>query len=97
MCSFAERRSFYQPSFPRKEESTGSVDGQKWIPAFAGMTPLPPLAGDANALRRCVGSTRDSSRAIPTLRVGPLATGSRGGFPIAAILRVLLLDIRVTC
>src|SRR6266550_6336468 len=26
-----------------------------------------------------VGSSRDSPRAIPTLRAGPLATGSRGG------------------
>jgi hypothetical protein len=50
------------PSFPRKRESIGSWESvvlkSTWIPAFAGMTRL---------------------------------------FPIAATLRVLLLDIRVTC
>ena len=60
------------------------------------MTRLPPPAGDASALPGYVGSSRDSPRASPTLRVGPLAAGSRGGFPIAATLRILLLDIRVT-
>src|SRR6266853_5844002 len=65
------------------------------IPACARMTRLPRPAGNTNALHGHVGSSHDSPRAIPTLRAGPLAAGSRGGFPIAATLRVLLVDIRV--
>src|ERR1700730_2922920 len=76
-----------------------------WIPAEAcprmlesraGMTQLPPRAGNTNALRGRVGSSHDSPRAIPTLRAGLPAAGSRGGFPIAATLRVSLLDVCVT-
>jgi len=69
-----------------------------WIPACAGMTRLAPAR--SLRMRDCNVSTALATRlrAIPTLRVGATgdAAGSRGGSPIAARLRLLLSDIRVT-
>src|SRR5215831_11712011 len=75
-------RSALSTALPDRNEISRSAEGPPistaTFPNSRGLTRLPPCLLRANTARRRVGSGRDSRRAIPTLRAGPLAAGSHG-------------------
>jgi hypothetical protein len=78
-----------------------------WIPAFAGMTRLFPIAATLRVLLLDIRAVALAPKFVIPAKAGihwlltdakwiPAFAGMTRLFPIAATLRVLLLDIRVT-